>query len=75
MIIQSGKKYLSRSKILCRIYATGCGGSKPIHGAVYDDRIPVDPVWIVSTWDASGRFHDRKVNHSLDLVSEYVGDR
>jgi len=47
------------------IYATGCGGDTPVHGAILSDSIPNR--WINMSWTGSGRF-THGLEHHLDLI-------
>lgn len=63
-MISKDKEYRTRDGHEVRIYATGCGGKYPVHGAFLDEK----EGWEAQTWTDDGRFMTDIPCPTLDLV-------
>ena len=52
MKVDITKKYTTRNGWHARIYATGAGGARPVHGAITQ---PGGAIWIQANWEADGQ--------------------
>jgi hypothetical protein len=62
-MISKDKTYKTRNGLEARIYATGCGGSRPVHGAVCENS-----VWDTISWTENGFYSAEELAGSLDLI-------
>lgn len=68
MKIEVGKFYKNKTGDKVRIYAVGCGGKFPIHGAFYNLG-----EWHSRTWKDNGKFFIDEIEAINDIVSEWEG--
>lgn len=66
--IEAGKRYVSRSGLEVRIYATDCGGEFPIHGA----RLLTPGWWESETWTPDGFYMANRDGNTFDIVGPWV---
>jgi len=65
--IEPNKYYKTRDGQKAKVYATDCGGSYPVHGAI--QQIEND-VWWQTVWTLDGLLCPPKCNY-IDLVAEW----
>lgn len=51
--LTAGSEYLTRNGLRAMIYATGRGGERPVHGAVW---LAEKAEWSPTTWRSDGRY-------------------
>lgn len=68
LIIEAGQFYKTRIKTRAIVYATNQGGSKPVHGAIFNGTS-----WDIRAWDSRGHFApELTLSHNIDLVSPWI---